>query len=46
MRSGVKMAHMEEVDIGESEVMMFLSELDANGLEEVCHLISDHARTL
>ena len=41
--SGVKMAHMahmEEVDVVESEVMMFLSALDANGLEEVCHLIS------
>ena len=40
MGSGVKMAHMEEVDVVENEVMMFLSELDANGLEEVCHLIS------
>ena len=31
---------MEEADVVESEVMMFLSELDAEGLEEVCSKIS------
>ena len=34
------MSQMEEADVVGSEVMMYLSELDAEGLEEVCSKMS------